>query len=109
MQLSTFTITVPMDCFSLVLFLTVLSLPHSTKHDAIRTSITLKLVLQSASRGFFQSVYSGVTCYHVGSTCQLLLNQPHNGRLTAYFPEVTHAEFVRRELECTVGFDGEEI
>ena len=41
--------------------------------------------------------------------CQLLLNKPHNGRLAALFLEVTHAEFVRRELECTIGFDGEEI
>ena len=37
------------------------------------------------------------------------LNKPHNGRLAALFPEVTHAEFVRRELECIIGFDGEEI
>ena len=44
-----------------------------------------------------------------GSMCQLLLNKPHNGRLAALFPEVTHAELFRRELECTIGFDGEEI
>ena len=25
------------------------------------------------------------------------------------FPEVTHAEFVRRKLECIIGFDGEKI
>ena len=38
-----------------------------------------------------------------------LLNKPHNGRLAALFPEVTHAEFSRRELECTVGFNREKI
>ena len=108
MQLSTFAITVRMDRSRRVLFLTVLFLPRSTKRDAIRTSVTLKVILGSASSNF-QSVYSGVTCTMYGSTCQLLLNKPHNGRLAALFPEVTHAEFYRRELECTIGFDGEEI
>ena len=97
-----------MDRFRLVLFLTVLSLPRSTKRDAIRTSVTLKVVLQSASSNF-QSVYSGVMSTMYGSTCQLLLNKPHNGSLEALFLEVTHVEFFRRELECTIGFDGEEI
>ena len=32
-----------------------------------------------------------------------------NGRLAALFPEVTHEEFLRRELEYTVGFDREGI
>ena len=44
-----------------------------------------------------------------GSTCQLNLNKPHNGRFAALFPEVTHAEFFRKELECTFVFDGEVI
>ena len=48
-------------------------------------------------------------CTMYGSMCQLLLKKPHNGRLAAHFLEVTHAEFVRRELECIIGFDGEEI
>ena len=38
-----------------------------------------------------------------------ILDKPHNGRLAARFPEVTQAEFFRRELKCTVGFDREEI
>ena len=37
------------------------------------------------------------------------LNKPHNGHLAALIPEVTHAEFLRKELEFTVGFDREEI
>ena len=41
-----------------------------------------------------------------GSTCQLLLNKPNNGRLGALFLEVTHAEFFRRELECTITAKG---
>ena len=32
-----------------------------------------------------------------------------NGRLPALFPEVTHKDFFRSELEYTVGFDREEI
>ena len=48
MQLSTIAIAVPMDRFRHVLFLTVLSLPRSTKHNAMRRSVTLKVVLQSA-------------------------------------------------------------
>ena len=40
---------------------------------------------------------------------QLPQNKPHNGRLAALFPEVTHEEFLRRELEYTVGLDREEI
>ena len=36
-------------------------------------------------------------------------NKPHNGRLAALFLEVTHEEFLRRELEYTVGLDQEEI
>ena len=32
-----------------------------------------------------------------------------NGHLAALFPEVNHAQFVRRELECTAGFSREEI
>ena len=63
MQLITFAITVPKGSCTLVLFLTVLSLPRSTKRDV----------------------------------------------MAALFPEVAHAEFVRRELECIIGFDGEEI
>ena len=43
-----------------------------------------------------------------GSMCQLLLNKPHNGSFAALFPEVINAEFVRRELEGIIGFDGEE-
>ena len=43
------------------------------------------------------------------STCQLPLNEPHNGRLAALFPEVTHEEFLRRELEYIFGFDRKEI
>ena len=43
------------------------------------------------------------------SMCQLLLNKLHNGHLAALFPEVTHAEFFRRELECILGFNQEEI
>ena len=105
MQLSTFAIMVPKGSCRLVRFL---SLPRSTKRDAIRTSVTLKVVLLSASSNF-QSGCSGVTCTMYGSTCLLLLNKPHNGRLAALFPEVTHAEFVRRELECIIGLDGEEI
>ena len=50
MQLSTFAITVPTGSCRLVLFLTVLSLPRSTKRDAIRTSVTLKV--HSASSNF---------------------------------------------------------
>ena len=41
--------------------------------------------------------------------CQLLFNKPHNGRLAALFPEVSHVEFFRKELECTFVFNGEEI
>ena len=37
------------------------------------------------------------------------MNKPHNGCLAAPFPEVTHEEFLRRELEYTVGLDREEI
>ena len=48
-------------------------------------------------------------CTIYGSTCQLLLKKSHNGCLAALFPEVTHVEFVRRELEYIIGFDGEEI
>ena len=40
---------------------------------------------------------------------QLPQNKPHNGRLAALFPEVTHKEFLRRELECAGGLDREEI
>ena len=29
--------------------------------------------------------------------------------MAAYFPEAIHAKFFRRELECTIGFDQEEI
>ena len=29
--------------------------------------------------------------------------------MVAYFPEAIHAKFFRRELECTIGFDREEI
>ena len=105
MQLITFAIMVPKGSCRLVRFL---SLPRSTKRDAIRTSVTLKVVLLSASSNF-QSGCSGVTCTMYGSTCLLLLNKPHNGRLAALFPEVTLAEFVRRELECIIGLDGEEI
>ena len=108
MQLSTFAITVPKDSWRLVFFITVLSLTRSTKREAIGTSVTLKVILHSAFSNF-QSVCSGVTCTMYGSTCQLLLNKPHNGRLAALSPEVTQAEFVRRELECIIGFDGEEI
>ena len=48
-------------------------------------------------------------CTMYGSTCQLLLKKPHNGRLAALFPEVTQEEFVGRELDYIIGFDGEEI
>ena len=41
--------------------------------------------------------------------CQLPLNKPHNGRLAAVFPKVTHEEFLSRELEYTVGPDRGEI
>ena len=41
--------------------------------------------------------------------CKLPLNKPHNGYLAALFLEVTHAQFFRKELECTIGSDGEEI
>ena len=47
--------------------------------------------------------------HRVGSTCQLPSNKLHNGRLAALFLEVIHAKFSSRELECTVGFDREEI
>ena len=40
---------------------------------------------------------------------QLPQSKPHNGRLVALFPEVTHKEFLRRELEYTVGLDREEM
>ena len=40
---------------------------------------------------------------------QLPQSKPHNGRLAALFPEVTHKEFLQRELENTVGLDREEI
>ena len=36
---------------------------------------------------------------------QLPQNKTHNGRLAALFLEVTHEEFLRRELEYTVGLD----
>ena len=80
-----------MDRFRLVPFLTVLSLPRSTKRDAIRMSVTLKVILRSASSNF-QSLYSGATCTMYGSTCQLLLNKRHNGHLAALFPEVTQIQ-----------------
>ena len=41
--------------------------------------------------------------------CQLPLNKLHNGHLAALFLEVSHEEFLRRELEYTVGFHREEI
>ena len=44
--------------------------------------------------------------HRVGKHVSALLNKPHNGRLAALSPEVTHA---RRELEYIVGFDREEI
>ena len=45
--------------------------------------------------------------YAIRDTSQ---NKPHNnGRLAALFPEVTHEDFFRSELEYTVGFDREEI
>ena len=56
MQLSTFAITVPKDSCRLVLFLTVLSLPRSTKRDAIRMSVTLKVILLSAP-----AIFKGVS------------------------------------------------
>ena len=40
---------------------------------------------------------------------QLTLNEPHNGCLAGLFPEVTHAGFARRELECTIEFNQEEF
>ena len=64
-------------------------------------SVTLEVVLPSASRDF-QSAHSEVTCH-------LSQNKPHNGCLAARFPEVTHEDFFRSELEYTVGFDREEI
>ena len=36
-------------------------------------------------------------------------NKLQNAHAAAPFLEVTHVEFARRELECTVGFDQEEI
>ena len=42
-------------------------------------------------------------------TSYIPLNKPHNGRLAGLFPEVTHEEFLRREVEYTVGSDREEI
>ena len=39
----------------------------------------------------------------------LLSNKPNNGRLAAHFPDITQAEFFRRELKFTVGLDQEEI
>ena len=78
MQLSTFAITVPAGSCKLVLFLTVLSLPRSTKRDAIRMSVTLKVILHSASSNF-QNVGDEVTCTMYGSTCQLAIL--HNGSL----------------------------
>ena len=44
--------------------------------------------------------------HHVGYHVPAVLA---HGRLAALFPEVTHAEFFRKELECTFVFDGEEI
>ena len=35
-----------------------------------------------------------------------VLNKPHNGCLAALFPEVTHVESFRKELDCTFVFDG---
>ena len=49
MQLSTFAITVPTGSCRLVLFLTVLSLPRSTKRDAIHTSTSVTLKVHSAA------------------------------------------------------------
>ena len=43
------------------------------------------------------------------ATYTLPQNKLHNGRLAALFLEVTHKEFLRRELEYTVGLDREEI
>ena len=40
---------------------------------------------------------------------QLPQSKPHNGHLAALFPEVTHEEFLQRELEYTVALDREEI
>ena len=36
-------------------------------------------------------------------------NRPHDGRLAALSPEVTHEDFFRSELEYTAGLDREEI
>ena len=101
MQLSTYAITVPTGSCRLVLFLTVLSLPRSTKHDAIRTSVTQKSFCVALPAIFKASI--------VKSRAPCTVACASNSRLTALFPEVTHAEFVRRELECIIGCDGEEI
>ena len=93
--------TVPRNRLRLVLVLT-------TTPSLVLTffgSVTLEVVLPSAFSNF-QSAHSGVTCTVQCSTCQLPLNKPHNGRLAALFPEVTH-EFLQRELEYTVGLDRE--
>ena len=41
--------------------------------------------------------------------CQLSPSKPQNGRLAALFPALTHKEFLRKELEYTIGFDRNEI
>ena len=46
MQSSTFAITVPIDHFNFILFLTVLFLPHLTKHDRQQESVTLEVIQQ---------------------------------------------------------------
>ena len=78
------------------------------KHDVRCTSVTLKVVLPSASSNI-QSAYSGVTCTAQGSMCQLPLNKSHNGHLAAFFSGNNSEELSRRELECTVVFNQEEI
>ena len=63
MKLSTFAITI----FRLVLLLT--DLAHSTKHDAIYTSVTLKSLCKITLPAIFK-----VSLVEYSSTCQLLVN-----------------------------------
>ena len=48
--------------------------------------------------------------HFVGFTCVPTVSQwPHNGRITALFPEVTHEDFFRSVLGSAVGFKRDEI
>ena len=73
MQLGTFAITVPMDRFRLFAFLTVLSLPRSTKAWCDTTVCNTRSRSAKRFQQFSKRLWWSGTCAMQGSTCQLLL------------------------------------